>query len=235
MLQYFGDDIIEFKAAASTQTENQDDILRDYGLLWKQTQKQSIEFDYREVVNTDGFAQNPLTEDRIDEILEEVNLRLDDRETDADPDLAVKKMVIEVECPALTEVLERSHSDKYTLTFRSDPITNEDIRKKTEDLNAGKSLYDDLRFQKRNLNLRLVEETRAKYSEQGNSVMMRWQGPDDIRPDTDDDLARVVRDEILPDEFTDRLKQMSPTEEDKLEATGLGDGPSSDEDGDDDE
>jgi len=56
--------------------------------------------------------------------------------------------------------------------------------------------------------------------------MMTWRGFDDIRPDTDDDLARVVRDEILPSAFTDRLKHMTVTEDDRLETTGLGDGPS---------
>lgn len=226
MLQYFGDDIIELKAAASTQVENDDPIMRDYGLLWKQRQSQRVEFDYREVVNTDGFAQNPLDEGAISEILNAVDRRLTDDDIDADPDLAVTKMVIEVECPALTDVLDRSHTDKYTLTFKSDPITNPDVRRKTEKLNRGKSLYDDLRFEKRNLNLHLVEETRAKYTEQSNSVMMTWRGFDDIRPDTDDDLARVVRDEILPSAFTDRLKHMTVTEEDRLETTGLGDGPS---------
>jgi hypothetical protein len=176
MLQYFGDDIIELKAAASTQVENDDPIMRDYGLLWKQRQSQRVEFDYREVVNTDGFAQNPLDEGAISEILNAVDRRLTDDDIDADPDLAVTKMVIEVECPALTDVLDRSHTDKYTLTFKSDPITNPDVRRKTEKLNRGKSLYDDLRFEKRNLNLHLVEETRAKYTEQSNSVMMTWRG-----------------------------------------------------------
>lgn len=230
MLQYFGDDIIEFKAAASTQVENDDPIMRDYGLLWKQRQSQRVEFDYREVMNTDGFAQNPLDEDAISDILDEVDRRLTDDEIDADPDLAVTKMVIEVECPELTDVLARSHTDKYTLTFKSDPITDSEVRSKTEDLNRGKSLYHDLKFKKRNLNLRLVEETRAKYTEQGNSVMMSWQGPDDIRPDTDPRLARIIRDEILPDEFTDQLKHMVVTEEDKLKTTGLGNGPTADGD-----
>jgi len=182
------------------------------------------------VMNTDGFAQNPLDEDAISDILDEVDRRLTDDEIDADPDLAVTKMVIEVECPELTDVLARSHTDKYTLTFKSDPITDSEVRSKTEDLNRGKSLYHDLKFKKRNLNLRLVEETRAKYTEQGNSVMMSWGGPDDIRPDTDPRLARIIRDEILPDEFTDQLKHMVVTEEDKLETTGLGNGPTADGD-----
>jgi len=224
MLQYFGNKIIELEASASIQVQNKDDIMNDYGMLWQQRQSQRIEFDYREVPNSDGIAQNPITDDKIDEIFSHVEKRLDSADIDAAPDLSVTHMVIEVECPELTDVLRRSHTDRYTLTFKSDRITSDAVRKKTEELNMGKSLYDELRWEKRNLNLRRVEETRAKHTQQSNSVMMKWSGPGDTRPITDRELSDVVRDEILPDGFTHRLKQMQVIDDDKIQTVGFSDG-----------
>jgi hypothetical protein len=197
MLKFFGNDIIEIEAEASLDNWNSDELMRDYGLDRRQLTRQKITLDYHEIRSEDGI-ENPLTERMADEMLLKVNKHLDSFNSEGRPDLAVSKLQIRVTSPEI-EAATRAVSDEFELTFISDPAG--DARGLTEEKNFGKGLYHELGFEYRNLNLRSVIETRAKYAEQSDGKLMGWGGPDDVRPRCSTELAQAVYGMVLPDEF----------------------------------
>jgi len=227
-MKHFKDDIIQLQARASIGTPNRDDLMPDFGLERKQVQRQEVTMDYRQIPESDGTgAENPLTDAAVDNIIHEVGLRLDNLDVDAEPDLAVTKVVIEKTLPQLTEVT-RATTDEYELPFVSDPAESDasvdnDAQSVTRMKNRGKGLYDELGFEIRNLNLHAVEETRMKYGEQGNAKIMGWGGHTDVRPNSDIKLTQVIHDEVCPDEFAG-MKWYRITEEDTIELAMIGGG-----------
>jgi len=197
MLEFFGDDIIEIEAEASLDNWNSDELMRDYGLDRRQLTRQKLTLDYHEIRTEDG-VENPLTEGIADEMLLKVNQHLDSFDSDGTPDLAVSKLQIRVTSPEI-EAATRAVSDEFELTFISDPAG--DAQDLTEQKNLGKGLYHELGFEYRNLNLRSVVETRAKYAEQSDGKLMGWGGPDDVRPRCSTELAQAVYGTLLPEEF----------------------------------
>lgn len=223
MMRAFDDNIIEIEAEASIDNWNRDELRRDYGLTWGQLTRQKVEIDYHEIRNNDGEPENPLTPGQVDDILQELRRRLTGFDQDFAPDMAVSKLQLRVEVPEITEVT-RSQSDEYELTFISDPAG--DARDQTENRNYDKGLYTEMGFQYRNLNLRSVVETRAKYSEQSDGKLMGWGGPDDVRPRCSTKLAQAVNDHVLPDEYGAlkwyRIGESNTTELDRVETKNGG-------------
>jgi hypothetical protein len=225
IMRHFTDDILELEATASTGTANRDDLIPEIGLDRTQSQRQEVTLNYRRIPCADGpGAQNPLTDDAIDNIEHQLRRKLDDFNTDVEPDLAVQRVVVDAELPELAEVT-RATTNEYELTFVSDPVeadpsTDEGPEWVTRQRNRGKGLYDELGFNLRNLNLHAVEETRIKYAEQGNPRIMGWGGPKDIRPNSDNKLTEVIVDEVVPSEFA-FIKWYRVTSEDTLELTGM--------------
>jgi len=198
VMRAFNDSIIEIEAEASIDNWNKDELRRDYGLMRQQLTRQKITLDYHEVRDNDGEPENPLTSEQVDDILQELNRRLDNFDRESAADMAVSKMVLRVNVPEITEVT-RSTTDEYELTFVSDPAG--EARGPTERRNYDKGLYDELGFKYRNLNLRSVVETRAKYTEQADGKLMGWGGPEDVRPRCDTKLAQAIYQEVLPKEY----------------------------------
>jgi hypothetical protein len=126
--------------------------------------------------------------------------------------MAVSKLQAVVESEEIKEV-SRATTDEFELTFISDPAG--DTRDVTEDLNYDKGLYDEYGFEYRNLNLRSVVETRAKYTEQSDGKLMGWGGPTDVRPRCNKQLAQAVH-KLLPEKFRS-LKWYTVGEDDVLE------------------
>lgn len=225
VMRHFTDDILELEATASTGTANRDDLISEIGLERKQSQRQEVTLNYRRIPSGDGSAaENPLTDSVIDNIEHQLSRKLDDFDTDAKPDLAVQRVVVDMQLPELTEVT-RATTDEYELTFVSDPVerdpsTDEGPEWVTRRKNRGKGLYDELGFNLRNLNLHAVEETRIKYGEQGNPKIMGWGGLEDVRPNSDTKLSQVVRDQVVPDEFG-FTKWYEITSEDTIELTAM--------------
>jgi hypothetical protein len=221
VFEHFGASIIELEARASSDTENVEELLRDYGLLWRQLQRQTIELDYTEQRDVDGEPHNPLGEAAISDIRQELNRRLGDADSDTEPDMAVSKLVIRADIPRLRETT-RAQSDEFELTFIADPVLGDDAREATAEANLGTNLYRDLGFEYRNLNLRSVVETRAKYADQpGDAKLMGWGGPEDTRGHCPHDVAQVVHREVLPSEYA-RLKFFRVDEANRVELTGMG-------------
>jgi hypothetical protein len=226
ILEAFTTDIIEIRAESCIDETNGESLMREYGLQRKQTHRQSVKLDYTAITdNTTGEVQNPLTEAAVDNIVHEIGLRLDDMTVDAQPDLAVWKLVLNVRLPEL-ERKTRALSDEFELTFVSDPAEDRgetrDPAALTRMKNRDRRLYSDLSFNVQNLNLRSVVETTAEYTEQGNSKIMGWGGPDDNRPNTAPGVADSVYN-IIPEEYA-WVKDYSITETNELVLTGLHDG-----------
>jgi hypothetical protein len=225
VMRHFTDDIIELEATASTGTANRDDLIPEIGMDRTQSQRQEVTLNYRRIPSTDGSgAENPLTDDMIDNIEHQLRRKLDDINMSVEPDLAVQKVVVDAELPGLTDVT-RATTDEYELTFvsdsvESDPSTDEGPEWITRQMNRGKGLYDELGFNLRNLNLHAVEETRIKYAEQGNPRIMGWGGPRDVRPNSDVRLSQVVMEEVVPSEFG-FTKWYRVTSEDTLDLTAI--------------
>jgi len=198
VMRAFTDSIVEIEAEASIDNWNKDELRRDYGLMRERLSRQKITLDYQEIRDSDGETENPLTSGQVDDILQKMNRRLDNFDQDSAADMAVSKMVLRVNVPEITKVT-RSTSDEYELTFISDPAG--EAREATEKRNYNKGLYDELGFQYRNLNLRSVVDTRAKYTEQSNGNLMSWSGPDDVQPRTNKNLAQAVHRNVLPEEY----------------------------------
>jgi hypothetical protein len=222
ILETFTTDIMEIKAESCIDETNPESLMREYGLQRKQTHRQSVKLDYEAITdNTTGAVQNPLTEAAVDNIVHEIGLRLDDMTVDAQPDLAVRKLVLDVELPEL-ERKTRALSDEFELTFVSDPAEDRgeprDPAALTRMKNRDRRLYSDLSFDVQNLNLRSVLETTAKYTEQADPKIMGWGGPDDERPNTEPAVADAVR-SILPDEY-ETVKDYGVTETDELVLIG---------------
>jgi hypothetical protein len=217
VLEMFTTDIIEIKAASCVDETNPDGLIPDYGLHRKQTHRQTVELDYTAIRDDTGEIENPLTEAAVDNIVHEIGLRLDDMTVDAQPDLAVKKLVINVSLPEL-ERRTNALSDEFELTFVSDPAEDNgepnDPAAKTRMKNRDRRLYSDLSFDVQNLNLHSVYETRAKYTEQVNAKIMGWGGPQDKQPRTHPAVAEVVR-TVIPDKF-EYLKEFGVTETNEL-------------------
>jgi len=197
VLEFFGPQIIEIEAEASLDNWNRDELLRDHGLMREQLTRQKVTLDYTEIRDEDG-AKNAMTDEIINDLFMKVNQHLDDFANDGTPDLAVSKLKVRAEVPEI-EQATRAVSDEFELTFISDPAG--DARELTEQKNYGKGLYHQLGFEYRNLNLRSVVETRAKYAEQSDGKLMGWGGPDDVRPRCSTQLAQAVYATLLPEEF----------------------------------
>lgn len=227
MLDYFGDAIIEIEAQASMDTENIDELLRDYGLIWRQLQRQTVEFDYTQQRDLDGNPHNPLTEEAIEEVLTELRRRLNDPDAAVAPDMAVSRLVVRMEVPRLREVT-RAQSDEFELTFSSDPVMGEAAREATAAANVENRLYRDLGFEYRNLNLRKVVETRVKYTQQGQAELMGWGGPGDTAGWCELPLARAVQETVLPEPYA-RLKFFHVDDANAVELAALETGNASEE------
>jgi hypothetical protein len=224
MLNYYGDSIIKLRAEASTRTTNANPQMQDYGLVWEQTHTEGIKLRYKEVMDNDGSVHNPLTESKINSILSTTESKLDNDDHDYRADLAVREMKLEVSCPRLTENT-RARTDTYILTFKSDPIENTTVQRETQKRNIGRGLYSELRFKKRNLNLRSVQEKHAMFGGPGDPTLMKFGGLDDLRPNAPDSVVTVVNDELLPDDFTaDPMKTFRVDENEELTPLGFGDG-----------
>jgi hypothetical protein len=223
-MRHFTDDIVEIEAQAGVGTPNRDELIPELGLERKQIQRQEVTLDYHRVPASG--PENPLTDAAVDNIIHQLGRKLNDFDTDAEPDLAVSKLVVDATLPELTEVT-RSTTDEYELTFISDPAETvpgvpRDPKGLTRLKNRGKGLYDDLGFNIRNLNLHAVEETRIKYGEQGNAKIMGWGGHDDVRPNSDNKLAQVIADQVCPEEFA-KMKWYDVISDDTIELAMMGD------------
>jgi len=221
MLQHFGEDIVEIKAQSATDDTNPDSLMPEYGLNRRQLQRHTVRLDYKRITDTNGEVENPLTESVIDEMIRRIGIQLDDLTVDAQPDLAVNKLVVNQTLPDL-EKNTRALSDEFELTFISDPAEDRgeenDPAAKTRMKNRDRRLYTDLKFDVQNLNLRSVVETRAKYTEQANGKLMGWGGPQDERPDTDPSITPAVRG-VIPDQY-EWVKEFGVTESDELVLIG---------------
>jgi len=228
MMETFTTDIIEIKAKASSETTNPDSVLREFGFHRKQTQSLSLMLDYQQIREYEPergvVVQNPLTEAAIDEITHELSLELGGRDMNVEPDLAVSKLVVNITSEAL-EAETRARSDEFELTFVSDPaqpVQGDDMgsRSLTRRCNNDRGLYTELGFDIRNLNLRRVEETQAKYADQGDPLIMSWQGPGDTRPRSDRAIASIIVDEVCPDDYA-ATKWFGVSDADDTELVGI--------------
>jgi len=225
MLDHFADQIIELEAEVSIDNWNRTEALRDFGLTRKQLQRQKMTIDYHEIRDDDGVAENPLTDDAIADIEEKLNYYIADFDKPLEPDMAVSKLQVVVESDEI-EAVSRATSNEFELTFISDAAG--EARDLTEDLNYDKGLYDEYGFEYRNLNLRSVVETRAKYTEQSDGKLMGWGGPSDVRPRCTKQLAQAVYD-LLPTKFR-AIKWYTVGEDDVIDLQSVqADGGDSDE------
>jgi hypothetical protein len=221
ILEHFGEDIVQINATASTDTTNKDELIATHGLMRNTTTQQQVTLEYRRITDSDGVVQNPMNEDNIARIKRNLRSKLDDPSMDAKPDMSVSSFTVDVECPEITEA-SRARTDEYELTFYSDPIEEDLEQRKTRQANAGKGLFKDLSFNFRNLNLRSVTETRAKYAEQSNGQIWGWGGPDDIRPNAPIQVSQAVKMNALPEDLG-TMKNYDISEENRMKVVGMGD------------
>jgi len=201
VLHHFGEDIIELSARASQDTENAEELKRDYGLMRRQLQRETVTLDFTEQTDVHGEPLNPLTDSAAKDILNQARFLLNTDRDDVEADLSVTKLVIRAELPEVREV-SRAQSDEFELTFISDRVIGDAAERKTQQANLGKGLFETLGWNYRNLNLHQIVETRAKYTEQyGDGQIMSWGGPEDTRGRCSIDVAQAVYDSVIPDEY----------------------------------
>lgn len=199
VLAAFGESIIEIEAEASIDNWNRRELMRDHGLMHEQLNRDKVTLDYHKITDADGVAENPLTENQIDTLMSRVNRHLGtELAGNVEPDMAVSKLELRVTSDAIMNAT-RATTNEFELVFVSDPAG--DARDVTEEKNYHKGLYDEMGFEYRNLNLRSVYETRAKYAQQSDGKLMGWGGPTDTRPRCSEPLAQAVRQTIIPDEY----------------------------------
>lgn len=200
VFEAFGENIIQLRARGSLETTNATvlDDLREYAVSWHQQDQQKITIDYEQLYQS-GDAANPLTESVRTQILEEVDARLAPHETSVDPDLAVTEMTIRITDDRLQQITP-ARSSEFDLTFVSDDA-EDSVREPTKRRNADRSLYSELGFKIRNLNLRSVVETETKFHNQSDGEYLRWRGPEDTRPRAPKRLAVRINDHVLPDAY----------------------------------
>lgn len=216
VLQHFGENIIELQAHAAADTDNVDELNRDYGLLRRQKQREKVELNYQRQANVEGEPYNPLTPDARTEILNQTRRLLNPTDSTVLADLAVTKLVIRTEVPAIRNAT-RAQSDEFEFTFVSDRVLSDAAKEATQQANLEKALFTELGFEYRNLNLRSVIETRAKYTEQStNGKVMGWGGPDDTRGRCSHDISQAVKQHVLPAEYA-KIKWFEVTEDHTLE------------------
>jgi hypothetical protein len=202
VLHHFGDDIIELSARASQDTENAEELKRDYGLMRRQLQRETVTLEFSEQSDVHGEPLNPLTDSAAKEILNQTRFLLNTDRDSVEADLSVTKLVVRAELPELREVT-RAQSDEFELTFISDRVLKDEMNRKTQEANLGKGLFETLGWEYRNLNLHQAVEARAKYTEQyGDGQVMSWGGPEDTRGRCSRDAAEAVMDTVLPDGFS---------------------------------
>jgi hypothetical protein len=223
MLETFTTDIIEIKARGSHETANGDSLIRELGLDRTQTQRHEVTLDYRQIREREEgegiVVQNPLTEAAVDNLIHELRLRLRP-DANVEPDLTVDKLVLDATLPSLQDSTRAMSSD-FELTFASDPAhetpgDTRGARSLTREKNRNRGLYSELSWNIRNLNLRRVEETTAKYSGQGNGRIMSWAGPGDVRPNSPKEVAATIKDEVCPD-YYGAMKRFGVSDEDDTE------------------
>lgn len=199
VLAAFGESIVDIEAEASIDTRNRRELMRDRGLMHEQLNRDKLTLDYHKITDADGMPENPLTEKQIDMVMSQVNRHLDgELAAHVDPDMAVAKLELRLTSDEIMHAT-RATTNEFELLFVSDPAG--DAREVTKDKNYDKGLYDEMGFEYRNLNLRSVYETRAKYAQQSDGKLMGWGGPSDTRPRCDESLAQAVNDVVLPDEY----------------------------------
>lgn len=217
ILDAFGEDIIQLHAHGSIETVNDTllDELREYNLVWEQSDRQRMVIDYEQLPGGDKESPiNPLDKDARRKILSEVEGRLGPTNSGADQDLAVTSFTIRITSDRI-KAITPAQTPEFDLTFTSDPV-DEDIREVTQTLNASRGLYDDLGFKIRNHNLRKVVETATKYHQQVDGKYMSWGGPGDTRGRSPERLAVRINHDVLPDEYG-FLKKYRVTEDSTLE------------------
>lgn len=215
IMDHFGEQIIELKGDASKETRNKDELLRDYGLMREHAGRDIVSIDYRQITDRKGNPENELTEDAVSKIIQQITSNMPEYDDDTQVDLSIDKMVVVVESPEIRRVTEAT-SNEFEMTFVSDPA--EDAQA-TKEANVGKGMYALMNFEYRNLNLRSVCETKAKYAEQSDASVMGWGGPDDPRPRCNKRLAQAVY-EMLPEEFS-ALKWYKTGAEDTIELSSI--------------
>jgi len=196
----FGADIIQLRAHGSLEATNATllDELREYAVSWHQQDQQKITIDYEQLYQS-GEPANPLTESARTQLLEEIDARLTPHETRVDADLAVTDLTVRITDDRLQEITP-AQSPEFDLRFVSDPA-EEPIKEPTKRRNADRSLYTELGFKVRNLNLRSVVETETKFHNQSDGRYLSWGGPTDIRPRAPKRLAVRINEHILPDAY----------------------------------
>jgi len=217
VLDAFGEDIIQLHAHGSIETVNDTllDDLREYNLVWEQSDRQRIVIDYEQLSGGDKDSPINLLDDEAQrKILSEVESRLGPTNSGTDQDLAVTSFTVRISNERIKSVTP-AQTPEFDLTFSSDPV-DEDIREVTQNLNASRGLYDDLGFKIRNLNLRKVVETATKYHQQVDGKYMSWGGPNDIRGRSPERLAVRINHDVLPDDYG-FLKKYRETEDSTLE------------------
>lgn len=199
VLAAFGESIVEIEAEASIDTWNRRELMRDHGLMHEQLNRDKLTLNYHKITDADGMPENPLTETQIDMVMAQVDRHLDgELAGNVDPDMAVSKLELRVTSDEIMHAT-RATTNEFELVFVSDPAG--EARDVTQEKNYHKGLYDEMGFDYRNLNLRSVYETRAKYAQQSDGKLMGWGGPSDTRPRCDESLAQAVNDVVLPDEY----------------------------------
>jgi hypothetical protein len=200
VFEAFGADIIQLRARGSLETTNATalDDLREYAVSWHQQDQQKITIDYEQLYQS-GEPANLLTERARTQILDEVDARLAPHETSVDPDLAVTEMTVRITDDRLQQITP-ARSSEFDLTFVSDDA-EDSVREPTKRRNADRSLYSELGFKIRNLNLHSVVETETKFHNQSDGEYLRWRGPEDTRPRTPKRLAVRINEHVLPDAY----------------------------------
>lgn len=211
----FGENIIDARARGSVHTDNPTKIdhLSEYGVTHDLQENQVIEVDYTLIDPEDPY--NPLKVSAQDDILSEVDARLNDLATDHPPDLAITRFVTTVESDEMMNACE-ARTSQFDLQFISEPAIDP-YRGRTQELNRERGLYRDLGFEVRNLNLHAIYETQQRYADgPGDGKVMSWGVLKDTRARAPDPLVRQVYNEILPNDIG-ALKLYTITDEETVE------------------
>ncbi len=201
VLKTFGEDIHQITAHGSTATTNHTttEELRDYGVRVERRNSHAVKLDYEQLTTRDGEPMNSLSEDVIHQLFSELDVHLGHEDLSVAPDLTVTSVTLRISDDRLAEVTP-AQTAEFDLRFEADPA-EEAVLEQTERVNHGRGLYNELGFDRMNLNLYSVVETATKYQTQSTGRYLHWHGPDDPRPRAPELLTARVNQHVLPDKY----------------------------------
>ena len=217
VLDVFGESIVELEAEGGILESYKTTIDEEYGIDGNSTIGDNIRINYKQDRSLGGIPTNPLNDDGIERVLRAIESKLPPKQEEIEqipPDIAVRKIVIEVQDQELAEIAAEyidwfdGNRNAFLLTFENDPAEKQsgDQAKRPIDevyaRNRGLKVHYH-GFKGRVLNLRTIIERARVYGDEEEIPIVYWKGPGDNFPKCDEEIGRHIYNRYLPDGYAE--------------------------------